>query len=80
MYVVTRALDLYSLIVLASVVLSWVRLSPDNPLMRITRRLVEPALGPIRRALPSMGGIDISPMVLLIGLHLLRRLLLSISF
>lgn len=38
-------------------------------------RLTEPLLAPIRRLLPSSGGIDLSPMILLIGLWLLRSLL-----
>jgi YggT family protein len=37
-------------------------------------RLTEPALAPIRRALPPIGGLDLSPMVLLIALRFLRRL------
>jgi len=68
-------IDLYSLIVFVAVILSWFQLSPDNPLMRITHTLTEPVLGPIRRILPSMGGLDFSPLVLLIGLRFLSRLL-----
>jgi YggT family protein len=68
-------IDLYSLIVFVAVILSWFQLSPDNPLMRITHTLTEPLLEPIRRVLPSMGGLDFSPLVLLIGLRLLSRLL-----
>jgi YggT family protein len=41
----------------------------------ILYRLTEPALAPIRRALPPMGGLDLSPMVLLLALQLLKRLL-----
>jgi YggT family protein len=66
-------LDAYSLVVLAAVILSWVRLSPDNSLVRITTALTEPVLSPSRRVLPSMGGLDLSPMALLVGLRLLRR-------
>jgi YggT family protein len=69
-------LDAYSAVVLVSVVLSWLRLSEDNPLLRFTRALTEPALAPIRRLLPSGAGIDISPMVLLLALGLVRRVLL----
>ena len=36
--------------------------------------VTEPVLGPLRRALPSMGGLDFSPMVLLIGLQMLKSL------
>lgn len=74
---IARALDLYSLIVLVTVLLSWIRLSPDNPLVKFTKAVTEPVLGPIRRIVPSIGGLDISPMVLLVLLHLIRRALLS---
>jgi YggT family protein len=70
-----RLLDLYTLIILAGVVLSWTGLPPDNPLVRIVRMLTEPVLGPIRRVLPTMGGIDFSPMVLLLLIGFLRRFL-----
>lgn len=72
-----RLFDLYSLIVMAAVILSWVRLPPDNPLVRITGALTEPLLAPIRRVIPAAGGFDLSPLVLLIALRLLRTLLLS---
>jgi YggT family protein len=65
----------YSVIVLVAVLLSWFRLSPENPLVRVTRALTEPVLAPIRRVLPDFGGIDLSPMVLLLGLNLLSRVL-----
>jgi YggT family protein len=69
-------INAYTLVVVVAVVLSWVGLSPDNPVVRFTRALTEPVLAPIRKILPDMGGIDLSPMVLLIGLQLLSRLLL----
>jgi YggT family protein len=68
-------LDAYSLVVLAAVILSWVRLSEDHPLVRITTALTEPLLAPLRRVLPSVGGLDLSPMLLLMGLRFVRRLL-----
>ena len=36
-------------------------------------RVTEPALGPIRRTLPNLGGIDLSPLVLILGLYFLKR-------
>jgi YggT family protein len=68
-------IDGYSLVVLASVILSWIRLDPDNPLVKIVEALTEPILGPIRRVLPDFGGIDFSPMLLLLALRFLRGLL-----
>ena len=71
-----RLIDLYSLVVLAAVILSWVPLDRRNPLVIITRGLTEPALAPIRQVIPPMGGLDLSPMVLLLALQLLKGMLL----
>ena len=68
-------INAYTMVVFAAVVLSWLRLSPDNPVVRVTSALTEPVLQPIRKVLPDLGGFDFSPMVLLLALQLLRRLL-----
>jgi len=70
-----RLIDLYSLVVLVAVILSWVPLDRRNPLLTITHGLTEPVLAPIRNVLPPMGGVDFSPMVLLIVLQLLKGFL-----
>jgi len=75
--ILSLVLDAYSFVVLASVLLSWFNLAEDNPLVSVTRTLTEPVLSPIRRLLPSAGGFDISPMILLLGIRLLKRALLS---
>ena len=59
-----------------AVVVSWIQLPPGNPVVTFVRTMTEPALEPIRRVMPDMGGIDFSPMVLLVGLQLLRSLFL----
>ena len=68
-------IDLYSLVVLVAVILSWVPLDRRNPLVTITHALTEPVLAPIRGILPAMGGLDLSPMVLLFALQILKGLL-----
>jgi YggT family protein len=75
MPLLVRLIDLYSLVVLVAVILSWMRLDPRNPLARIVYSLTDPILRPIRQALPPMGGLDLSPMVLLLGLQVLKSLL-----
>ncbi len=75
MRLIASLIDIYSLVVLAAVILSWVPVDRRNRLAMTVFRLTEPALAPIRRALPSMGGMDLSPMVLLLALQLLKRLL-----
>ena len=73
--ILIQIIDLYSLIVFVAIVMSWMQLPPSNPIARFVHTLTEPVLGPLRRALPSMGGLDFSPMVLLIGLQMLQGLL-----
>jgi YggT family protein len=68
-------IDVYSLILLGSVILSWVRLPDDNPIVRIVHQLTEPVLSRVRSILPAAGGFDFSPMVVMLGLQLLKRLL-----
>lgn len=67
------AIELYTYVVLASVILSWVPLEPSNPFVRFVNALTEPVLKPIREVLPKSLGIDFSPLVLLIALSIIRR-------
>lgn len=67
------AVELYTYVVLASVILSWVRLEPSNPFVKFVSALTEPVLKPIREVLPKSMGIDFSPLVLLLALSIIRR-------
>jgi YggT family protein len=71
-------LDLYSFVVFVSVALSWLRLSPENPVVRVTSALTDPVLAPLRRVIPPLGGFDITPLVLLLGIELVKKLILSL--
>ena len=69
-----RLIDLYSLIIVAAVVVSWINVPRHHPAVRLLHRLTEPVLAPIRKVLPPMGGMDFSPLVLPIGLRVLASL------
>ena len=69
-----RLIDVYSLLVVASVVVSWSNVPREHPAVRLLHQVTEPVLGPIRKVLPPMGGVDFSPLVLLIGLRMLTGL------
>jgi YggT family protein len=75
MRLIAALIDLYSFIVLGAVIVSWLPLDRRNGLVDTLHRLTEPALAPIRRVLPPIGGLDLSPMVLLLALQVLRGLL-----
>ena len=83
-WLIDTILNIYFWIILATVIMSWLTafgvVNGANPYVRqiayALRRLTEPLLGPIRRLLPDLGGIDISPIVLLIGLQFVRYLVI----
>ena len=64
--------------ILGRVILSWLNLSPDNPIVLTIYGITEPILAPIRRVLPSMGMIDLSPMVALIVMMVIREVLVRL--
>jgi YggT family protein len=82
-WLIVTVIDIYIWIIIATVVLSWLVgfkvVNAQNDIVRHVRyalfRLTEPALAPIRRFMPDLGGLDISPMVLLILLFFLERLI-----
>jgi YggT family protein len=71
---IDRLIDLYSLVIIGAVVVSWTNVSPDHPAVRLLHRVTEPVLAPVRRALPDVGGVDLSPVVVLVVLQLLGSL------
>ena len=79
-YLVLQILKLYSYVVLANVVISWLVafsvLNTQNrfvySILELSYRLTEPALNRIRRFLPNLGSLDISPVILLVLIWFLQ--------
>jgi YggT family protein len=76
------ALRLYAIAVLAWVILSWVQVPATHPLARVTvflDRIIYPVILPLRRIIPPVrlggGALDLSPIILLIGLSFLQRII-----
>ncbi len=61
-------LNIYTWVIIAAAVISWVAPNPDNPVVRLLRRLTEPVLAPIRQLLPPWKtfGLDFSPMIVIL--------------
>ena len=72
--------ELYSFIVLARVLISWVQIDPYNPIVRLLYQVTEPLLAPIRRLLPQTGMMDFSPIVAFVVIRLAEELVISILF
>jgi YggT family protein len=62
--------------ILIRVILSWVNPDPYNPAVALLNRITDPIMVPAQRLVPPISGIDLSPMVAMIGLVLLEMLLL----
>ena len=60
--------------VLVRVILSWVAPDPSNPVVRVVIQITEPLMAPVRRLLPDMGGLDLSPLIVLLGVQFLKIL------
>ena len=68
-------LSAYIWIVIARAVISWVNADPYNPVVRFLHQVTDPVLNRIRRFVPVMGGFDLSPMVLILGVIFLQSFL-----
>ena len=80
---IDRIIDLYVWVIILSAVLSWlVAFDVVNMLNRFVylvgdtlNRLTEPVYRPVRRFLPDMGGLDLSPLIVILGLWFLRDIM-----
>jgi YggT family protein len=81
-------LEIYKWIVLAAVVVSWLAafnvINEHNNFVRTALRvlynLTEPVFRPVRRILPAMGGLDLSPIVVLVAIWFLQYCLVYFSY
>jgi len=67
-------LQVYSWLILARVILSWVNPNPSNPLLIQLIRVTEPVLAPLRALIP-IRGIDLSPILAFLLIRLLMRVI-----
>lgn len=74
--VLGMALQVYTWIIIARAVISWVNPDPYNPIVRFLYNVTEPVLYRVRRTIPSyFGGIDFSPLVVLLVVFFLQLFL-----
>jgi YggT family protein len=76
-YIVNLLFSLYSLVIVARVFLEML-VGPSHQTVRVLRRLTEPVLAPARRLIPPIRMVDISPVVVLLLLYILREVLVLI--
>ena len=69
------AFNLYIIIVIVRVIFSWVNPDPNNQVVQFVEKATEPVLSKIRQVVPPISGLDLSPMILIFALYILRGLL-----
>lgn len=79
-YVLEFGLNIYMYIIIARAILSWVNPDPYNPIVNFLYRATDPVLYRVRRMLPDMGGLDLSPMIVLLAIFFMQKFLVSSLF
>jgi YggT family protein len=59
--------------IVARAVISWFPINPRSPLVRILNEITEPVLAPLRRIVPQLGMVDITPMIAMLVLVFIQR-------
>jgi YggT family protein len=75
--VLNIVLTIAMVVVIARAILSWVSPDPHNPIVRVINQLSEPILFPVRRRVPYFGGIDFSPIIVLMIIFFLDEFLVN---
>ena len=80
MGIICTVLDIYVLVLIARIILSWIPVAPDSPVATVSSALyavTEPVLGPLRRAIPPVrlgsAMLDLSPLIVFFGISLILR-------
>jgi YggT family protein len=67
--------QLYQIVLLARVLLSWIRVDPYHPAVQALYQITEPVLQPIRRVMPQGMGLDFSPVIAMILVQLVTEVI-----
>jgi len=70
-------LSLYMWMIIGRAIISWVNADPYNPIVRFLISATEPVLYPVRRRLPMLGGIDFSPILVILAIIFVQTFLVQ---
>ena len=87
-YLLSLAVDIYIGIIIVQVLLSWLIvfdvINASNPqaknLIKLLEKATDPVYKPLRKFIPAIGGIDITPIIVILGLQFLRSVVLQALF
>jgi YggT family protein len=76
-FVIDKALNIYIYIIIGRAIISWVNADPYNPIVRFLYKATEPVLYRVRRFIPLMGGVDLSPIVVILVIYFLKAFIVK---
>lgn len=87
-FLLIKGLEIYSFIIILSVIISWLTafnvINPRHPaaqnLLRILTRITAPVMEPVRRFVPPIGGIDITPIIVILAIELLKQFVYQLFY
>jgi YggT family protein len=80
-YILNLGLTIYMWVIIARALVSWVNPDPYNPIVRFLYNVTEPVLGWVRRRVPIViGGLDLSPILVLLVIIFLQQFLVASIF
>ena len=72
--------QIYFFAILAMIILSWIAPSSNSPVLYLLYQLTEPVMAPFRKVIPSMGGLDLSPILVFIVINVVQIALGHLAF
>jgi len=75
--ILSMALSIYMWMIIIQALLTWVNPDPYNPVVRFLYKATEPVLYRIRRFIPNLGGMDISPAIAIFAIYFLQKFLIT---
>ncbi|MCS7199651.1 MAG: YggT family protein [Caldimicrobium sp.] len=78
--VVDLLLTIYVWLIIARAIISWVNPSPYHPVVRFLDKVTEPVLHPLRRIIPSIYGLDLTPIVVIFFIYFLKEILRQVFY
>lgn len=79
-YILELCINIYMYIIIASAIISWVNPDPYNPVVRFLHRATDPVLNRVRRILPNIGGLDLSPIIVILFIIFLQKFVVNSIF
>jgi len=75
--IINIAFQVLMMVIFIRVILSWFPHNPYNPLIKIIYQISNPILNPIRNIIPPIGGLDISPIIVIFIIQIIKNIILK---